>query len=138
MWKEHYRIGSELIDSQHHELFDRVASFIRAVQEEGAWEERLDQVQATLEFMKEYVVIHFNDEEALQREICYPGLEKHAAVHAAFREEIRQFAQRVEEEGFDEEKVQEFAARVMTWLIMHVGREDQRIGEFIRSQGGQQ
>ena len=51
--KEHYRIGSELIDSQHQELFDRVGSFIRAVQEDGAWEERLEQVQATLEFMKE-------------------------------------------------------------------------------------
>ena len=83
-------------------------------------------------------MIHFRDEEALQKEIGYPGLEKHAAVHDAFRAEIRAFAQRVEQEGFDEEKVQEFAARVMTWLIMHVGKEDQRIGAFIRSQGGQQ
>ncbi|HPT83961.1 MAG: hemerythrin family protein [Firmicutes bacterium] len=138
MWKEHYRIGSELIDSQHQELFGRVASFIRAVQGEESWEERLDEVQSTLEFMKDYVVIHFRDEEALQKEIGYPWLEKHAAIHNAFREEIREFAQRVEREGFDEEKVQEFAAKVMTWLIMHVGKEDQRIGEYIREQGGQQ
>ena len=137
MWKEHYRIGSDLVDSQHKELFDRVGSCIKAGQDEGAREERLEQVQATLEFMKEYVVIHFRDEEALQAEIGYPGLEKHAAIHAAFREEIRAVAQRVEQEGFDEEKVQEFASRVMTWLLMHVGKEYQKIGVVIRSQGGQ-
>ncbi|MDI9460288.1 MAG: hemerythrin domain-containing protein, partial [Bacillota bacterium] len=92
---------------------------------------------STLEFMEDYVVIHFADEEELQRQIGYPGLEKHAAIHAAFREEILKFAERVAAEGFDEEKVQEFGARVMTWLIMHVGKEDQKIGAFIRSQGGQ-
>ncbi|HHT41800.1 MAG TPA: hemerythrin family protein [Firmicutes bacterium] len=137
MWKEHYRVGSDLIDSQHQELFTRVANFIRVVQGDESWEERLSEVQSTLEFMEDYVVIHFADEEELQRQIGYPGLEKHAAIHAAFREEILKFAERVAAEGFDEEKVQEFGARVMTWLIMHVGKEDQKIGAFIRSQGGQ-
>lgn len=138
MWKEHYRVGSELIDYQHQELFSRVANFIRVVQGEGTWEERLQEVQSTLEFMQHYVIIHFADEENLQREIGYPGLEKHAAIHQAFKDEIQAFADKVAQEGFDEETVQEFGAKVMTWLIMHVGREDQKIGEFIRSQGGQQ
>ncbi|NMB00787.1 MAG: hemerythrin family protein [Firmicutes bacterium] len=137
MWKEHYRVGSELIDYQHQELFSRVSNFIRVVQGEGSWEERVQEVQSTLEFMQHYVIIHFADEENLQREIGYPGLEKHAAIHQAFKEEIQRFADKVAQEGFDEETVQEFGAKVMTWLIMHVGREDQKIGEFIRSQGGQ-
>ena len=64
----------------------------------------LSEVQSTLEFMEDYVVIHFADEEELQRQIGYPGLEKHAAIHAAFREEILKFAERVAAEGFDEEK----------------------------------
>ena len=114
MWKEHYRVGSDLIDSQHQELFTRVANFIRVVQGDESWEERLSEVQSTLEFMEDYVVIHFADEEELQRQIGYPGLEKHAAIHAAFREEILKFAERVAAEGFDEEKVQEFGARVIT------------------------
>ncbi len=138
MWKEHYRIGSELIDTQHRELFKRVSNFIRVVQAQGLWEDRLEEVQSTLQFMQSYVIIHFNDEENLQKEIGYPGLEKHARIHADFREEINRFARRMEDEGFDEESMQELAARVMTWLIMHVGREDQKIGEFLRSQGGRQ
>lgn len=136
MWKEHYRVGSELIDTQHQELFKRVETFIKVVQDEGAWEERIQEVKSTLEFMQHYVIIHFADEEALQEEIGYPEIDRHRAIHNEFRGEISAFAKRVETEGFDEEAVQEFGAKVMTWLIMHVGKEDQKIGEFIRSQGG--
>lgn len=138
MWKEYYRVGSELIDTQHQELFKRLSSFIQVVQGARPWDERLEEVKSTLEFMQHYVVIHFADEEALQKEIGYPNLEKHTAIHKRFKAEIAQFAAKVAKEGFDEEAVQEFGAKVMTWLIMHVGREDQDIGEFIRSKGGQQ
>ena len=138
MWKEHYRIGSELVDTQHHELFKRVENFIKVVQAGGSWEDRLEEVKTTLDFMQTYVIIHFNDEEELQREIGYPYLEEHARIHADFREEIHQFAKAVEEEGFTEESMQELAAKVMTWLIMHVGREDQKIGEFLRTKEAQQ
>ncbi|NLL49526.1 MAG: hemerythrin family protein [Firmicutes bacterium] len=133
MWKEHYRVGSELIDTQHQELFKRVAAFIQVVQSDGPWEQRLEKVEETLVFMQHYVLIHFADEEQLQQEIGYPGFEKHRQIHENFKAEVQQFAKTVELEGFDEEKVQEFSAKVMTWLIMHVGREDQKIGEFLRS-----
>lgn len=133
MWKEHYRVGSELIDTQHQELFKRVAAFIQVVQSDGPWEQRLEKVKETLVFMQHYVLIHFADEEQLQQEIGYPGFEKHRQIHENFKAEVQQFAKTVELEGFDEEKVQEFSAKVMTWLIMHVGREDQKIGEFLRS-----
>jgi hemerythrin len=136
MWKEHYRVGSDLIDTQHQELFKRVSRFIKVVQGDEPWEERLEQVKETLVFMQHYVIIHFADEENLQKEIGYPELERHTRIHESFKGEIQEFAQTVEREGFDEEKVQEFSAKVMTWLIMHVGREDQKIGEFLRSRGG--
>lgn len=55
-------------------------------------------MQSTLEFMPSYVIVHFDDEENLQREIDYPDLQEHARIHADFREEINQFAQRMERE----------------------------------------
>jgi hemerythrin len=113
-----------------------VSAFIQVVQGNEPWEERLERVQDTLVFMQHYVIIHFADEEQLQQEIGYPGFEKHRQIHEDFKAEIQVFAKTVEREGFDEEKVQEFSAKVMTWLIMHVGREDQKIGEFLRSGGG--
>ena len=138
MWKDYYRVGSDLIDTQHQELFKRLSKFIQIVQSESPWDERLAEVTSTLEFMQHYVVIHFADEEALQEEIGYPELEHHRAIHERFKAEIGKFAEQAEIEGLNEESVQEFGAKVMTWLIMHVGREDLKIGEFIRSKGGQQ
>lgn len=138
MWKEHYRVGADLIDNQHQELFKRVSSFIKAVQTKAPWEERKAEVLATLEFMQHYVIIHFADEEALQKEIGYPAADQHTEIHENFKAEVGAFADKIEQEGLDEQGVQEFAARVMTWLIMHVAGEDQKIGQFMREQGGSQ
>lgn len=133
MWKEQYRVGSELIDTQHQELFKRVSKLIEVVQSDVPWEKRVNQVKETLVFIQHYVIIHFADEEEMQREIDYPELEKHTKIHEDFKAEIQEFADTVEQEGIDEKKVQEFSTKVMAWLIMHVGNEDQKIGEFLRS-----
>ena len=77
MWKDKYKIGVELIDHQHQELFGRVSNFLQAVQSEGQWEEKLEHVKSTMEFMQNYVVEHFEAEEQFQREINFPEYENH-------------------------------------------------------------
>ncbi|RYD02158.1 hypothetical protein N752_27285 [Desulforamulus aquiferis] len=44
---------------------------------------------------------------------------------------------RLEQEGYSEELVQEFSGKLMAWLIMHVAAMDQKLGEYVVSQGGQ-
>ena len=85
MWKEKYKVGAELIDTQHKELFKRVSDFIQAVQAQGPWESKLDHVKETMEFMQHYVIVHFDDEEDFQKEIGYPGLEEHREIHSRFK-----------------------------------------------------
>ena len=62
MWKEKYRIGVDLIDDQHRELFQRVSDFLQSVQQKGDWEQKTDKVKETLEFMQKYVAEHVEDE----------------------------------------------------------------------------
>lgn len=137
MWKDSYRIGVYLIDEQHKELFHRVWEFIRVIRSSENWEDRLEQVKKTMNFMKDYVITHFNDEEAYQEQINYPDIEVHKEAHAKFRAGINQYVELFEKEGFTEEKIQEFGGKLMTWLIVHVGKMDQQIGEYVKSQGGQ-
>lgn len=136
MWKEKYKINVELIDQQHEELFKRVSDFIQTVQDKGVWEEKLDKVKETMAFMQEYVVAHFNEEEVYQAQINYPDIESHKEAHAKFKEAVNVYANRLEEEGYIEEVVQEFGGKLMTWLIMHVAKMDQKIGEYVNSKGG--
>ncbi len=131
MWKDKYKIGVDLIDNQHKELFARLSNFIDVVQNEVPWEEKNNRAKETLLFMNEYVDIHFADEERYQEAIGYRELDEHRQVHENFKAGVRDYVENFDKEGFTEEKIQEFAGRLMAWLIMHVGYEDQKIGKFV-------
>lgn len=136
MWKEKYKIGVPLIDQQHEELFNRVSDFIQTVRQEGAWEAKLEKIKATMAFMQEYVVVHFDEEEVYQAQINYPDLENHKQAHAKFKEAVNSYVNRLDQEGYSEELMQEFGGKLMAWLIMHVAATDQKIGEYVEAQGG--
>ncbi|MDF2923976.1 MAG: hemerythrin-like metal-binding protein [Paenibacillaceae bacterium] len=133
MWKEKYNIGVELIDAQHKELFARVEEFVLALRSKESWDNKVEKVKETLDFMKQYVVIHFRDEEAYQKEICYPDCARHCETHAQFTAEVGEFIRLFEEQGFQEPLVQKFAGKLLAWLINHVGASDQKIADFLHS-----
>ena len=135
MWKDKYKVGVELIDEQHEELFGRLSRFIKVVQDEGPWDEKIDEVKETLNFLQEYVVYHFDAEEGYQEKINYPEIESHKEEHAKFKETINDYVLIFEQGGFTEEKIQELSAKIMTWLIMHVGRVDQELAKYANSLG---
>ena len=135
MWKEKYKIGVGKIDQQHEELFRRVEDFVISLRKEGEWEDKLPKVKETLEFMKGYVVTHFADEEAYQEEEGYPGLEAHRQVHEDFKTEVGEFAAKFEEQGYAEDLVQQFAGKLLAWLINHVAATDQKIADYVKSKG---
>ncbi|KOA18648.1 bacteriohemerythrin [Clostridium homopropionicum DSM 5847] len=137
MWKDKYKVGVSLIDTQHEELFKRVSEFIEAVQSNDNWEAKLDKVKETMVFMQEYVVIHFNAEEAYQEKINYPDIENHKKIHRDFKKMITDYIAVLKQNGYPEKIVQELGGKLMAWLIMHVAKTDQQIGEYVKSQGGE-
>jgi hemerythrin len=132
MWKDKYKIGVEKIDQQHKELFDRVSEFLFSLRREGNWEEKVPKVKETLEFMLSYVIIHFEDEEAYQKEINHPGLISHKEIHDQFKLEVGVFAEQFNKEGFDEVLVQKFAGILLAWLVNHVAVYDRKIVDLGR------
>lgn len=117
MWKEKYKIGVEHIDKQHEELFRRVSEFTKVIRSEEDWDARVDKVKETMIFMKDYVIDHFNEEEIYQEQINYPDIETHREAHAKFREGINNYVKIFEEEGFTEEKIQEFGESLWPGLL---------------------
>lgn len=133
IWKDEYKIGVELVDSQHEELFNRLGDFIVTVRSDQEKEEKRKEIEETLNFMGEYVVTHFNAEEALQQKHNYPDYENHHKIHEDFKAEIAEFKEQYKENDYDEDFVLEFSGRLLTWLINHVASTDQDIGEHINS-----
>lgn len=135
LWKEKYKIGVPDIDRQHEELFQRVNDFLETLRSDGEWSRKVEKVNETLEFMKSYVVTHFHDEEVYQQEIGYPGFEAHRRIHNDMVAYVVQVSAQYEREGYDEKLVQQFAGKLLAWLINHVVADDQKIAVFAQSRG---
>lgn len=130
IWRDRYSVGVDLIDRQHRELFRRVTEFVETLRSDAPWEKREQKVTETLDFMQEYVVSHFAAEEAYQREIGYPGYEAHRQIHEDMVRYVTEVAEEYRRDGYDERLIQQFAGKLLAWLIHHVAAEDRKIADF--------
>ncbi len=135
IWKDEYKIGIPQIDTQHEELFGRISDFVDTVRTEGEWLEKIEKVKKTMEYMKDYVVIHFRDEEAYHETIGYPEALEHVELHREMVEYIENMEQRLEQEAYKEIILQQFAGKLVTWLINHVLSDDQKVVAYAKEKG---
>jgi hemerythrin len=131
MWKESYAVGHDLIDSQHKELF-RMTDELTAVLRRQDADSSAACAQAVV-FLKNYVVKHFADEEALQASLGYAGLEAHRCLHRDFVATVLEYERALTESNFDNKIAQRFAGKLIGWLIYHVVGEDGKITGMVRS-----
>jgi hemerythrin len=135
LWKDKYELGVSVVDDQHRELFQRVDEFMKTLRSVASWDEKVQHVNETLEFMKGYVVEHFRDEEEYQLKIGYPGYEEHKKIHTDMVNYVLQVSAEYESSGFKEQLMQQFGGKLLAWLINHVAAEDQRIANYAIEQG---
>ncbi len=135
LWKDKYELGVPRVDAQHKELFQRVEAFMQTLRSSVSWEEKVQRVNETLEFMKGYVVEHFRDEEEYQQSINYPGYEMHKQIHTDMVKYVLQVSEEYERSGYNEQLMQQFGGKLLAWLINHVAAEDQRIATYAIEKG---
>ena len=129
VWDDSYKIGNEQVDAQHHQLFNLVNDLVRSCAEDFDTIKLKD----TLDFLVNYTVQHFNDEEALQIQYNYPEYEKHKKTHEDFKHVVVALVQRFIETGSSEALGNDIKTIVLKWLIDHILNEDKKIGEFMKT-----
>lgn len=128
-WRDSLAIGVAAIDNQHKELllrFDRLLNACQAGQ-------GIDELKKLQKFLGEYVITHFNDEEALQRHHKYPDYEAHHAEHVYFIERINKLKEETEQEGISTHHVVETNNMLLKWLLNHISKVDTKLGAFLKS-----
>lgn len=125
-WKNDYKLGDELIDSQHEELFRRVESLIDIIMRADAASRKQECIDAIL-FLKDYAVNHFAAEEAFQESRGYSYLEFHKAIHSSFVNTVLEAEQHLIGTDFSVPTIKEFCGFLSMWLIYHVAGADQKI-----------
>ena len=127
IWDDSYLLGNDQVDAQHRQLFDLVNSLVQSCADGS----NTEKVKKTLDFLVNYTVQHFDDEEALQIQCNYPDYEKHKQLHEDFKPVVAKLIQRFEECGSSEKLCIDIKTIVVKWLAHHILTEDKKISEFI-------
>ena len=125
MWKESLRIGLDVIDGQHIEIFKITDELLKALR--GGDAARKEKCVETVLYLKEYAVKHFNDEEAYMRSIGYRDIDQHKILHDKFRETVAQHENKMLKSDYAYEDIKNFTGMLIAWLLYHISDADQKI-----------
>jgi len=128
-WRENLAIGVKEIDDQHKELFKIVNDLFEACNKAKGKEE----VGKVIDFLGDYVVKHFNNEEKLQQKHNYPDYASHKQKHELFIQEFIELKNQFEKEGPSGLFVIKVNKKVIDWLVQHIGKVDKALGLYLKN-----
>jgi len=129
-WTPALALGHEEIDSQHQELFRRVARLVDAMASGG--DRAL--VGRLFEFLGTYAADHFAVEERLMVESNFPGYNVHRAAHERFIRDYQSLRKLHEESGASAAVAIKAHTWLSQWLKSHIGRTDQLLARYLLEQ----
>lgn len=127
-WKEDLAIGVDQIDSQHKELLGRIDGLFEACNKGKGKEE----VTKVIDYLEDYVVTHFSDEEALQRKYGYPEYNSHKMLHTQFIKDFGTLKQSLDKEGVTPSLIIRMNKLLIDWLLNHIKKTDKVLGAYIK------
>ena len=120
--------GNNLIDDQHREIIEKINKLVNTC-EGGTCQ--IESVKM-LDYLADYTEKHFQEEEALQEEVGYPGLPEHKKRHDEFRKAVKELHEMLEEEeGPSPRFVQAVQENVIDWLYRHIKGFDCSVASYI-------
>jgi len=126
-WDKSLETGNLIIDEQHKSLINAINELLDACsQGKGRVE-----VQKTLNFLSDYVIKHFNDEEKLQLKSKYPDYTAHKKLHEDFKRDVAEIVSEFEKGGATIPLVAKVNRSIGDWLIRHIKTMDKKVAQHI-------
>ncbi|MBF0554426.1 MAG: bacteriohemerythrin [Nitrospirae bacterium] len=129
-WTDELSAGFEEIDSQHKELIALTQKLFVTVDRK----ESVQQVGMAIDFLRGYIVKHFQMEERYMETYGYPGMDNHKEQHQKFIEDFETHQERFYQSIVDYHIALEIKGWLYNWLINHITKTDKALGEFLRQQ----
>jgi hemerythrin len=128
-WTESYRVNIAVLDRQHQQLFDTVNELDQALRTgEGK-----SVVEAVLDKLVDYALVHFAAEELLMQQYDYPGLSTHRTQHELFRQQVATY---LEDQKADKPGVPVSLLFFMqNWIKQHLLTTDRQYSAFLNARG---
>ncbi|MCL2579679.1 MAG: hemerythrin family protein [Oscillospiraceae bacterium] len=127
-WDDRFKIGNYEIDEQHRKLFEALGEIISYCENNTD----ADKLHITLDYLVQYTVQHFHDEEAVQVRYGYPEYHKHKQLHEAFKETVGGLVSKFDQNGSSAELSSDVNKVIVHWIASHILGEDKKIGAHIQ------
>ena len=125
LWNETLNIGVDVVDRAHARLFHMVERRMDLGESKPNCRTACEE---SIEFLEDYTMTHFSEEEAYMRSIGYDGYEKHKKIHDHFRDiTLVSLKKEMEASGYSKPAVQRYLGALLGWLTGHIMTEDQAI-----------
>jgi len=121
--------GIGKIDAQHKDLVDR----INAITTMGTKSVSDDETKKTLDLLGSYIVKHFNDEEALQKQSGYPKYEQHRQLHKAYIGEFEKLKKEFAQNGHSAKFTLDLSNSIISWIVRHIKSVDVEFGKYYKT-----
>jgi len=122
--------GISKIDAQHKELVDR----INAITSMGTKSVSDEETKKTLDLLGAYIVKHFNDEEALQKQSNYPKYDQHRELHKLYIGEFEKLKKEFAQNGHSAKFTLALSNSIINWIVRHIKSVDAEFGKFYTAQ----
>lgn len=123
IWLDDYNIDRGVVDKEHQHLFE-LANVILSIENPA---EQAELVKKSVKDLFDYMVVHFENEENLMREIGYPKFEQHAVKHKQIVQDMNDVILKCKHL----EELTEILKRCMfEWVVKHIMDEDKDIGVY--------
>jgi hemerythrin len=128
VWDDSLKVGEPTIDAQHKELFTAINNLIKTC-EEGKGEAEL---KGSIDFLNNYTIKHFFEEEQIQQKYKYPDFENHHKIHEGFKKLVRDLSVKWIMSGASNALANEVKEKIGDWLVVHVKGQDVKLGAYIK------
>ena len=128
-WNDNLASGSSEIDTQHKELFQRINSLLAVFAKGTASKEDVSRI---VQYLSDYVVLHFGNEERYMATYAYSSMSAHKAQHAQFVKNFMKLKDRMLLEGINPQLAEETKELCVDWLINHIKYSDRALGSFLK------
>jgi hemerythrin len=128
-WNGKYKVGIEIIDEQHKQLFNILDRCFEVLFKRKD-KDNYDDIIQILEELKDYAVYHFSTEENFMQKNNYTKFLSHKFAHDSFIEKINSFDPYNIDKDQDK-AVKEIFEFVSMWIKNHIIDIDMNIPKYI-------
>lgn len=128
-WSERYKVGLEIIDQQHEQLFRLLSRLEQSLTVQNAPQQQDRGIESFIVAVQQ----HFETEEKLLKETSYPGYQKQRADPGKLLKQLEMDAAKVKDG-----RLVLSLSLLQSWqepLLRHIMGADMAYSEFLKDQG---